>query len=185
MTIRTSGRIAGALFLAAFILYGVGAALGDAPGGIALVLLNSIAVIVIGLLIRRWLRPDVPGVADRYLWARVAEAVLLAVGVWFLAADRPGVNDLLYAAAMIALAAGSIPMLLALARLGLIPKWFAYWGAIGYALVAIGVILEFPLPGVGILFLVPGGLFEVAFGLLLVFAGFPTQPDPDVASRSR
>jgi hypothetical protein len=185
MTLRTSGRTAGALFLAAFVLYGVGTALGPTPFGITLILLNSVAVVIIGLLIRRWLRPDDPRVAEGYLWARVAEGVLLAVGACFLAADRSEVNDLLYAAAMIALAAGSIPMLLALARLGLIPRWFAYWGAIGYALTAIGVILDFPLPAVGILFLVPGGLFEVAFGLLLVFAGFPTQPDPAAASRSR
>lgn len=185
MTLRTSGRIAGALFLAAFVLYGVGSALGATPVGITLILLNSVAVVVIGLLIRRWLRPEALRIANGYLLARVAEAVLLAAGAWFLVAERPEGNDLLYAAAMIALAAGSIPMLLTLAGLGLLPKWFAYWGAIGYALVGIGVVMDYPLPGVGILFLVPGGLFEVAFGLLLVFAGFPTRSGATEASRSR
>jgi hypothetical protein len=43
MNHRTAGRIVGALFLAAFLFYGIGSALGASPVGIALIILNSMA----------------------------------------------------------------------------------------------------------------------------------------------
>lgn len=185
MTPLIAGRITGSLFLAAFVLYGGGSALGAVPGGIALIFLNSIAVAAIGFLVQARLRPDAPGAAEGYFWARQAEAVLLAAGVWFLLADRPDTNALLYAAAMCALAVGSIPMLLALKRLQWFPSWFTVWGAIGYALLGIGAVMDFAVPGSGIFFSIPGGLFEIAFGVLLIRAGFPAQAESPAASRSR
>lgn len=182
MTPRTAGRIVGALFLAAFVFYGVGTALGPAAAGVALILLNSIGVALIGWLMRARLAPEAPRVAEAYLHARTLEAVLLAAGVWFLLADRPEVNDLLYAAAMIALAAGSVPMLLVIARLRWIPKWFAIWGIAGYALLGGGVLLDYAVPGAGLFLLAPGGLFELAFGILLLRKGFPvTAPAAPVS----
>jgi hypothetical protein len=184
MSPRTSGRIVGALFLSAFVFYGGGSALGPVPGGVALIFLNSVAVIGIGLLVRSRLAPDAPRIAELYLWGRSAEAVLLAAGVWFLLAERQNGVDLMYATAMVALAAASVPLFPVLARLGWIPQWFSLWAVIGYLLLAAGAVLEFVAPGVGIFLAVPGGLFEIAFGLLLLRAGFPARSIPDAASVS-
>ena len=177
MPTRTSGRVVGALFLSAFVFYGVGTALADRPVGIALILLNSVAVVVIGLLLARALRPVAARTAQVYLAARTAEAVLLAVGA-FLLADMPDTDAVLYAAAMIALAAGSIPMCLSLGRHHWTPTWFAWWGVAGYALVGAGVALDFAVAGAGIALLVPGALFEIAFGILLLWKGFPELAAP-------
>jgi hypothetical protein len=168
MSPRTSGRIVGALFLSAFVFYGGGSALGPVPGGIALIFLNSIAVIGIGLLVRARLATDAPRIAEVYLWGRAAEAVLLAAGVWFLLAERQNGVDLMYAAAMVALAAASVPLFPALARLGWIPRWFSLWAVLGYLLLAAGAVLEFAAPGVG----------------LFLRAGFPARSASDAASVS-
>lgn len=177
MTPLLAGRVTGALFLAAFLCYGGGTALGAVPGGIALIFLNSIAVAAIGFLVRARLRTEAPKTAEAYLWARGTEAVLLAAGVWFLLADRPETNALLYAAAMIALAAGSVPMLLALRRLAWFPAWFTAWGVIGYALLGIGAVADYLVPGTGLFFAMPGGLFEVVFAIVLLRAGFPARTE--------
>jgi hypothetical protein len=44
MSNRTTGRIVGALFLAAFARYGAGSALVDVPAGLPLMLLNPVVV---------------------------------------------------------------------------------------------------------------------------------------------
>lgn len=173
MNYRTSGRIVGALFLAAFLLYGGGSALGATPGGIVLIFLNSIAVVVIGVLMRGRFVLDAPRPAEGYLWGRSVEAAVLAAGVWFVLADRQVGVEILYAAAMVALAAGSVPLFLALGRIGLFPLWFSRWAVAGYLLLALGAVLEFVWPGVGLPLAVPGGLFEIGFGILLLRAGFP------------
>ena len=51
---RTPGRVAGALFLAAFLLYGVGNALSNTWLGLTLMLANSAAVAAIGALVGVW-----------------------------------------------------------------------------------------------------------------------------------
>jgi hypothetical protein len=173
MNHRTAGRIVGALFLAAFLFYGIGSALGASPVGIALIILNSMAVIVIGILMRARFAPDAPRAAEGYLWGRTIEAALLGAGIWFLLTEREIAVDLLYAAAMVALAAGSVPLFLALTRLGLIPRWFGRWAVIGYVLLALGAVLEFVQPGIGIALAIPGGLFEIGFAILLLRVGFP------------
>ena len=57
MSNRTTGRFVGALFLAAFVCYGVGSALVDRPVGAALMLLNSVVVATIGALVFGIFRP--------------------------------------------------------------------------------------------------------------------------------
>ena len=59
MSNRTTGRIVGALFLAAFVCYGVGSALVDRPVGAALMLLNSVVVATIGALVFGIFRPGI------------------------------------------------------------------------------------------------------------------------------
>lgn len=99
---RTTARIVGALFLAAFFAYGGGSAVLAsilyAPDhlsaiaantmqlriGAILMLVNSVVVAAIGVLMLRVARPYSEGIAFSYLAARIVESVLLAVGVVFL-----------------------------------------------------------------------------------------------------
>ena len=81
MTNSLTSRILGALFLGAFVSYGVGSALVDRPVGVALMLLNSMAVGTIGAVVFGMLRCRHSQVATTYLLARTLEATLLAVGV--------------------------------------------------------------------------------------------------------
>ncbi|MCH7232732.1 DUF4386 domain-containing protein [Glycomyces sp. L485] len=175
MSSLLAGRTVGAQFLSAFLLYGGGSAMADQPIGIGLILLNSIAVAAIGALMLGPLRPLAPRVARAYLGVRIAEAVLLGTGAFLLASGDSEGNDVLYGAAMLILAVGSIPLCLALAEHRWAPKWLCLWGVAGYALLGLGAILEFMVPGAGVVLSVPGGLFEIAFGLLLLRQGFP-QP---------
>lgn len=102
MSPTTTGRLVGAGFLLAFVVYGGGGALVDAGAGTpavlgdvvanqtqiaagALVMLvNSVIVIAIGVLMLPILQPDHERTAYVYLAARVVEGVLLAVGVLLL-----------------------------------------------------------------------------------------------------
>jgi Domain of unknown function (DUF4386) len=98
MTTRASGRIVGALFLLAFVVYGGGSALVEsgsgAPAvlsdvaenqmqisaGALMILLNSVVVASIGVLAFPILRRRHTISAYAYLIARVLEAVMLAAG---------------------------------------------------------------------------------------------------------
>jgi hypothetical protein len=174
MTNRTTGRIVGALFIAAFVLYGVGSALADRAIGATLMLLNSVVVATIGALVfgvfqRRHVRT-----AATYLIARTVEATLLAVGVLSLTSGRSTEgNDLAYQFAMLILGLGSVPFCWALRRDRFVPGWLAGWGIVGYLLLAAGALLELTGLRVGLLLSIPGGLFEIAFGLTLIARGFP------------
>ncbi len=166
-----AGRLTGILFLSAFVLYGAGSALAPGALGSALVLANSAAVVTIGVLCARALRPDAPAAARTYVVARGVEALLLVVGLWLVVTGRAG-DDIAYAGAMVALALGSLPFCRAVANRW-VPRWFAVWGAVGYVLMAAGAVADLLATGPGIYLAVPGGLFEIAFGVLLVVRGFP------------
>ncbi|MGH3500516.1 MAG: DUF4386 domain-containing protein, partial [Nocardioidaceae bacterium] len=102
MSTTTTGRIVGALFLFAFVVYLAGGALVDSATGTAdvlsevadnktqvgvgalLMLANSAAVVGIGVLVFPILRRHDEVSAHAYLVTRVFEAVVLAVGVLFL-----------------------------------------------------------------------------------------------------
>ena len=49
----------------------------------------------------------------------------------------------------------------------------AVWGLVGYALLGLGAGLEVLGVGAGLALSVPGGLFELALGVLLIVRGFP------------
>ncbi|HYI65655.1 MAG TPA: DUF4386 domain-containing protein [Candidatus Limnocylindrales bacterium] len=220
---RTTARVVGVLFLAAFFAYGGGSAVLatvlDAPNylsnlaantgqlriGALLMLVNSLVVAAIGVLMLRIARPHGEVIAFGYLAARLVEAVVLAVGVVFLllqiplgreaaeagAAGAPSLqvlsslsiqgNDSAYQVAMIALGLGSVPFWYLFYRSGLVPRFLAAWGIVGYAIFASGAVLEILGLEVGLILSVPAGLFEASIGIWLIVKGFSS---PVAASRT-
>ena len=183
MSNRTTGRIVGALFLAAFACYGVGSALVVLPVGPPLMLLNSVVVATIGGLVFRVFRHRHLRAATTYLIARVLEAILLAVGVFgLISMGSAASNDLSYQLAMLILGVGSVPFCRALQRDRFVPGWLAVWGLVGYVVLAAGALLELIGLGAGLVLAIPGGLFEVAFGVTLIARGFPDPIAADAAT---
>jgi hypothetical protein len=179
--------------------------------GAVLMLLNCAVVVAIGVVLYPILRPVNERVALGYLACRIIEGTLLALGVVALLtlipiADMAGggtadirtvstftvaVNDIAYQVGMAALGLGSLFFCRLLYRAGLVPRPLAMWGLIGYAVFLAGALLElFGLPA-GLVFSIPGGLFEVVFGGWLIARGFtspqtpPESPSPSTASPER
>ena len=196
-------RIAGALFLAAFLAYGIGANLvallvesanatstvlngrSHLVAGCILMLFNSAIVVGIALLLRPALAKTNASTANFYLATRVVEGVALAVGsITLLSLALSGeslslshvtfarrTNFLGYQAGMLVLCLGSLPFCLLLLRQKFVPVWLALWGLAGYALLALGALLELTGLPYGIALSVPGGLFEFVFGSWLIARG--------------
>jgi hypothetical protein len=169
-------RIVGVSFLAAFVCYGVGSALVDRPIGVALMLFNSLVVAAIGALVFGVLRPRHGRTAALYLLVRTLEAALLAAGVLLLVLlPWPQGNDIAYQLAMIILGIGSVPFCWVLLRDRFLPGWLAVCGIGGYVLLAVGALLELGGLAVGLVFAIPGGLFEIALALILIARGFKAR----------
>lgn len=219
-TTRLHSRSLGILFILPFFAYGIGTALVTSilkepehlavvagqrtlfAGGTLLLLVNSIAVVGIGVLFFSILRERSPGIAVAYVCTRVMEALLLIVGVVFLLCilqlgeSAPGQttpelvtlsrllskgNFWAYQLAMLILGTGSVAFCLSLYRSRLLPSLLPLVGAVGYGLLALGAVLElFGLPW-GILFSGPGGLFELFLGGWLIAKGVRTVT-PSVAA---
>ena len=188
---RRTARIVGALFLAGFLSYGVGNLIAtgnvrsaDGSGstallvtGAALMLLNSAFVIAIGVLMFPILRAHNEPVAAGYLGTRIFEGVVLAIGVVSLivlsGSDAIDANAACYNVAEAGLGIGSLSLCALLFRTGLVPRFLAAWGFIGYACFAVGNLLElFGVAGAGLVGAIPGGLFELTFGIWLIARGF-------------
>jgi hypothetical protein len=191
-SVRRTARIVGVLFLAGYLAYGVGSLIAqgivssaDRSGstalfvtGAALMLLNSAFVIGIGVLMFPILRPHNKAIAGGYLGTRIFEGVGLAIGVVSLivVADSAAAlhaNSVFYNVAEAVLGIGSLFFCALLFRTGLVPRWLAVWGFIGYACFAGGNLLElFGVSGAGLVAAIPGGLFELTFGIWLIARGF-------------
>lgn len=161
-------RLAGILFLSAFLAYGIGSSIGST----LLMLLNSAIVIAIGVLLYPPLAAQSPRVALAYLSTRLWEGILLGAGAASLAVGV-ALNDALYQAAIAGLGVGSVVLFGMLLRTPLLPRWISIWGIVGYAVVGVGAMLELAgFVGVGLWASIPGGLFEVFFGIWLIVKGF-------------
>lgn len=211
---KAVGRWIGALFLAAFALYGLGAYLIEGATGAGasaneilasepqirlggvLIVANSIAIIGIGVLMYRLATAVDPSVRLAYLSARVFEGVFLALtavfGLAMISAAGTGDTNLVsaltdggngaYQIAMLGLCAGSIPLFWSLAKSEFIPRWLGLWGVVGYAIFGAGATLElFNVPA-GVLLAIPGGIFEVAFAVFLLWKGAPDAFSEERAS---
>ena len=201
-SVRRTARIVGVLFLAGFLAYGVGNLIATGivrsddrssstalfVTGAALMLLNSAFVIGIGVLMFPILRPHNKAIAAGYLGARIFEGVGLAIGVVSLIVVADSVaaihaNSVFYNIAEAGLGIGSLFFCALLFRTGLVPRFLAVWGFIGYACFAGGNLLElFGVAGAGLVGAIPGGLFELTFGIWLIAKGFSSAPAPEPSS---
>jgi hypothetical protein len=215
MSARTAGRTAGALFLLACVAYLAGGALAGSglastvvlshvaghqmqiSAGALLMLVNSAAVIGIGVLVFPILKRHHEISAYGYLTTQVAQAVMCAVGIVFLLLRVPlaqeyaggGAHDTSvlpalarvaqegnhysFWIAMISVGAGGLLLCRVLLRERLVPAFMAVWGLAGYAIFLAGAMLEILGYSAGVVLSIPGGLFEIAFGALLIAKGFP------------
>ena len=190
-SVRRTARIVGVLFLAGFLAYGVGSLIatgivrsGDRSSstalfvtGAALMLLNSAFVIGIGVLMFPILRPHNKAIAAGYLGTRIFEGVVLAIGVVSLivltGSAAIHANSVSYNVAEAGLGIGSLFFCALLFRTGLVPRFLAGWGFIGYACFAVGNLLGlFGVAGAGLVGAIPGGLFELTFAIWLIARGF-------------
>jgi hypothetical protein len=189
--VRRTARAVGVLFLAGFLTYGLGNLVatgvvdsGDRSDstalfvtGIALMLLNSVVVIGIGVLMFPILRAHSTATAAGYLGTRIFEGVVLALGAVSLivltGSDAIHANAAFYSVAEAGLGIGSLFFCALLFRTGLVPRFLAVWGFIGYACFAAGNLLElFGVKGAGLVGTIPGGPFELTFGIWLIARGF-------------
>src|SRR3954467_12468622 len=201
-SVRQTARIVGVLFLAGFLAYGVGnliatgivrsadrsSSTASFVTGTALMLLNSAFVIGIGVLMFPVLRPHNKAIAAGYLGTRIFEGVVLAIGVVSLivltGSAAIHANSVFYNVAEAGLGIGSLFFCALLFRIGLVPRFLAVWGFIGYAFIAGGTLLElFGVAGAGLVGAIPGGLFELTFGIWLIAIGFASTAT--VPSRAR
>jgi hypothetical protein len=197
-SVRRTARIVGVLFLAGYLAYGVGSLIAkgsaDRSGstalfvtGAALMLLNSAFVIGIGVLMLPILRPHNEAIAAGYLGTRIFEGVVLAIGVVSLivltGSAAIHANSVFYNVAEAGLGIGSLFFCALLFRTGLVPRWLAAWGFIGYACFAAGNLLElFGVAAAALVAAIPGGLFELTFAIWLIARGFASTA---TAVRSR
>src|SRR4029077_5117572 len=146
-------------FLAGYLAYGGGSLIaagivrsGDRSSSTALFVaraalmrLNSAFVIGIGVLMLPILRAHNKAIAAGYLGTRIFEGVGLAIGVVSLivVADSAAAihaNSVSYNVAEAGLGIGSLFFCALLFRTGLVPRFLAVWGFIGYACFAGGTL---------------------------------------------
>jgi hypothetical protein len=162
-------------------------------------LLNSVVDVGKGVLFFPILENHGKRTALAYLAAMIVEVVLLAVGVlgllmivplaqqgvdagqasagWAKALGSLAVqwNTMAYQIAEMSLGLGGVFLCSLLFRTRLIPRLLAVWGLIGYAILMAGAIAEIFGIHIGLIFSIPGGLFELALGIWLLIKGF--QPE--------
>jgi hypothetical protein len=167
--------------------------------GAFLMLLNTPVDIAKAVLFFPILENHGKRTALAYLAAMIVEVVLLAVGVlgllmivplaqqgvdagqasagWAKALGSLAVqwNTMAYQIAEMSLGLGGVFLCSLLFRTRLIPRLLAVWGLIGYAILMAGAIAEIFGIHIGLIFSIPGGLFELALGIWLLIKGF--QPE--------
>ena len=220
-------RIFGALFIAGFLVYGIGfglvSSVTTAPDflstlsahsttllvGAFLMLLNTVVDIGKGVLFFPIAERRGKRTALVYLAAITVQVVLLDLGVLFLlmlvpltefvtgasASWATGLGSLLTQANTLAfqlgqgtLAFGALFMTWFVFRTRMVPRTLALWGVVGYVIHLAGAIAEICGIHVGLVLSLPGGLFEVAFGVWLIAKGFNSvvaMPGQGLADRAQ
>ena len=145
--------------------------------GVLLMMGAGLAVVGIGLLMYPILREVNPRLATWYPILRITECLVSAVcSVFLLAQSQVVSNHLLWVYLPTGLGGIILTYLLFVSRL--VPRPIALLGLVGYVLLTIGVPLDLlglldMSAGAGLLLVVPGGLFELAFlPVWLISKGF-------------
>lgn len=144
--------------------------------------------------------------AVAYLATMVFEMAMMTVGVLALLmlipladeADQLGhdaaqalgslavdANETAYQIGQLSLAFGCLFLCALLFRTGLVPKWLAGWGLIGYLLHMAGAAAEIFGAPISLVLLIPGGIFEVTLAIWLLIKGFaPAAYDRSPVTRA-
>lgn len=81
-------------------------------------------------------------------------------------------NETAYQVGQLSLSFGCLFLCALLLRSGLVPRWLAGWGLVGYALHLVGAAAEIFGAPISLVLLIPGGIFEVTLGIWLLVRGF-------------
>ncbi|MFK8046048.1 MAG: DUF4386 domain-containing protein [Crocinitomicaceae bacterium] len=167
-------RIVGALFLLAFLFYGIGRNLFESEVvsqkylGTSMIVINSIIVVFIGALLRKTTIKFNIFVGNLYLFSRVIEAIGLLSIVLSLFTVMSFSLDYGYFIAMLSLGIGSIPLCYVFYKNDITPKWLTMWGIIGYTFFTFGFLMELFGKEWSMYLLILGGLWEVTFAIWLI-----------------
>lgn len=149
-----------------------------------------------GVLMYPILKPHHERIAVGYLAFRIMDAVFIAIMVLFVllqiplgsaylsaaATDAPALQALstvfaqaqlyAYEIGMITLGISGLLLCSTLYRAGLLPRWLAVWGLVGYAIILVGMVSAVMGSGLGDLSSYAGGLWEAFVGVWLIVKGF-------------
>ena len=170
-----ASKAIGILFLLAFLFYGFGRSLFESEldiykyYGALLIVTNSITVLLIGSILRITLIKFNLLIGNIYFLTRLIEALSLSSILLNLIPVLNFPLDLGYFIAMLVLGIGSIPMCYLCYKHNLIPKWMAWWGIIGYTIMAFIFTMELFGKELGIYLIMIAGLWELTFATWLIF----------------
>ena len=178
----------------------------SAEMGLVLMLINSLVVFGIGILMFQIFKNTQNLLAKMYLFGRIIEGFSLGFGAIILfkvtnltltyESQKLTYYELLekikvaqnfnlefYHIGMLVLAISSVLFFRYLYKFQILPQNLSIFGIIGYSIFGIGAFLEFIGQKVlgeytGILLLIPGAVFEVTFGLWLIFRGIDFNSTP-------
>lgn len=175
--------------------------------GALLMLINCAGIVGIGVLMFPILKQHGERVALGYVGTRVMESILLIVGVISLLSLIPLSQEYVnvgtesssyfqtlstlavkgnfwaYQLAMMVLGVGSLLFCYVLYQSKLIPRFMAAWGFLGYMALALGAVLELFGFNMGLLYAIPGGLFELVLPAWLIVKGFNSSPTTPMSSK--
>jgi hypothetical protein len=185
---RKTAVLVGVLFLAATATFAIGGGLitsyfsgeggetSTLATGVLFEALSAIAVAAIGVAMWPIFRRYSEGLGRGYMVLRIGEALMIiSAGVYMLATK----NDFNHYDAFIYVFTASAGLIFSylLYVSGLIPRFLAVLGLIGYISLAVGIPVsllgDVKLDaGWGLIFVAAGAVFELVVPLLLIFKGF-------------
>ncbi len=195
MSQRKIAGLAGFLFIFCTITFVIGNALiksyfsghpsgdGTLVVGVLMEALTGFAGAGIGVAMCAILRPRGPRLSTAYLVLRALECcALVAVGAYFVVSRTAWQDYDVFVYAFTGTAGLVLSFLLLRSRL--VARWLCMLGIVGYAALLIGAAgnalsMTDIHSGAGVLFLAPGGLFELVLPLVLIFKGLQPAELPE------
>jgi hypothetical protein len=177
--------------------------------GAMLIMMASVWDAAHGILMFPILKQRGERIAVGYLGFRIVDAVFIGLWVLFLLLQIPlgreylnaGASDTsylqalsavsiqasqyAYQIAMIFVGLAGVILCYTFYRATLVPRWIAVWGLVGYAIHLGGAVLEVLGFNVGLVPVIPGGLWELFIGVWLIVKGFNSSAVVSQATRTR